>query len=158
MARKPAAPAETQAIAVRTKTDLKQRLERAAAAAGRSLATEVELRLESTFADTHNTAMSMEEAVGFFALHVGGEHNLAFALAVGALLQFYESMSGKSWRANDSTKAEVERLLLDQIPRWLKEPPVPIDRQHVERFEKLWTFLLKNAPRSGRVGDFGDQK
>lgn len=46
MARKPAAPAARQSIGIRPKTELKQALEKIAAENGRSLAQEVERRLE----------------------------------------------------------------------------------------------------------------
>jgi hypothetical protein len=148
-----------QSIAVRTRTDLKQRLESAAAASGKSLAQEVEDRLEKTFAEPHGEdAMTMEEAIGFFALQVGGDYNLSFSLAVGALLHFVEMTRGKSWRSDEDTKREVERLLLEQIPRWIADPPARIDERRRELLEKQWDFLLRNVKRAKRVGNFGDDE
>ena len=158
MGRKRIEGPERQSIAVRTRTDLKQRLESAAAAAGRSLAQEVEERLEKTFAGRHGEeTMTMEEAIGFFALNVGGEHNLSFSLAVGELLNFVERTREKSWRTDEATKKEAERMLLEQIPRWIAEPPAPIDARRRERMEMAWRFLLKNGKIAKRVGDFGEE-
>lgn len=94
---RPALPSEQkrQQIGVRTSPTLKQALEQAAGANGRSVAQEAEWRLERSIEDEQRA---------------GGEHNASLLRIVAAEIEKIEQLTKKRWTKDLATWAAVARM------------------------------------------------
>jgi hypothetical protein len=160
MSRKVGSEGRQAPITLRTTFELRDRVEQAAKSAGRSIAQEVEHRLENSFEQRPAYTMTPEDALTLFTLLVGNdERNLAFSLQVGSTLNYVSQMSGKSWYSSQETRDEVRKLLIqDLVPRLIENPPEI--GEHLRRtILNLWPFLTGErsleGSRSARLLEVG---
>ena len=83
-------------LSIRTSNELRQKLNDATEASGRTLTQEVEMRLERSFLRDEFT---------------GGSRTTAFLDAVGALIRELEIERNTSWTSDGETWREVEGLI-----------------------------------------------
>jgi hypothetical protein len=149
--RPPKADAEKrQQIGVRTSADLKARLERAAAANGRSVAQEAELRLIQSFENDD----------------LLGPTNRSTFIRMAAQIARAEAATGKSW-LTDLTTYCAAGLLMDRVRRQSRPLPggLPVEPSEYHKavdaeyeFTALKAVLARyKVVRSTLAGMFGDQ-
>jgi hypothetical protein len=128
--RKDDADAKRATIATRVTQDLRSKLEEASAQSGRSLAQEIEIRLERSleFASIVDAAMSaaqsaIDQSYAMLVGLAGGEDNFSVAVYLGYSASLIERQTGKSWKDDEATRHKVEAHLLSIIPGALRDPP-----------------------------------
>jgi hypothetical protein len=116
-------------LGFRTTREIRERLEKAAAASGRSLAQEVELRLERSFhfdEMTTNLAEQVRQMIERTLVEaVGGPGNFSVVAQLGYLMRYEEQRAGAQWRENEAVRHRVEAQMLSVIPGLLRSPPRP---------------------------------
>jgi hypothetical protein len=119
-------------LGMRTSKETRERLEEAAAKSGRSLAQEVEIRLERSFefahwmqymAESFKDVLKQQEA-GLVEL-AGGPDNFAVAMRLAYVMTIEAEEAGGNWRDNEEVRHRVEARLLATIPGILRNPPAP---------------------------------
>lgn len=105
----PKPDAKRYSIGFRTTKDLKDALDTAAAESGRSLAQEVEHRLELSF--------FREQEI------YGGPHTEALVKALGMTIQLIEANRGKRWTEDADTAAEMIAAVEGIIRALVAVPP-----------------------------------
>lgn len=123
-------------LMVRTTTGLRSKLNEAADASGRSLAQEVELRLERSFefqkmmdntldtvgASVREVANTVESRMCDM---VGGDAAFSIWVYLGRAISAAEWESGKSFFEDEATRHDAEQRILSRIPHVFRNPPAP---------------------------------
>src|SRR4051794_32171408 len=118
----PKGPGQRVPVMTRTTRELRDQLEKAASTSGRSLAQEVELRLERSFDPVD-----------------------AFARLVGGLAQVAEAITGRPWRTDPETLDILQGLVFHQFEALRVDPTGAHLAQEARRAHRLW---LENAWRN----------
>ena len=118
----PKGPGERVPVMSRTTRELRAKLEQAASVSGRSLAQEVELRLERSFDPVDS-----------------------FARLVGGLAQVAEVLTGRAWRTDPETLYILEGLVLRQFDALRVDPDGVRLADEARRAHRMW---LENAWRN----------
>lgn len=100
--------AKNETLATRISGDLREQLDRAAAAKGRSLSNEVGIRLDRSFQEEHLEQDIVER--------LGGRKTFGLLLAIAGLIEEIESITMERWHDDPYTAAAIA----DAIPVVLK--------------------------------------
>lgn len=96
-------------INMRTTKEVREKLEAASRWSGRSLAQEVEYRIEQAFRD--------EAAESDY---MGGPHNVALTRLIGTVVAALEASRGRKWTENNVVLADAEALISLILPDYMK--------------------------------------
>lgn len=137
---KPKAGQNRVGMMVRIAPDIRERLEKSAEQAGRSLGQEVELRLDrsfelvsiidSTIKQTLNAAVELtKDGLAQTESHLinmaGGDDLFLLWAKLSLVIQEIEYETGKSIREDEETRNRAERELLGAIPGVFRRLPMP---------------------------------
>jgi hypothetical protein len=118
----PQGPGQRVPVMTRTTQELRDQLEKAASTSGRSLAQEVELRLERSFDPVDS-----------------------FARLVGGLAQVAEAITGRPWRTDPETLDILQGLVFQQFEALRVDPTGAHLAHEARRAHRMW---LENAWRN----------
>ncbi len=107
---------------MRSTRELRERLEREAADSGRSLAQEVEFRLERSFEEEKSQAAISDEAVGGVYASFGKLETFLVARLLANAIQTIEAVTGKNWMDDPEVHRQTQeacKTILDAF-----RPPV----------------------------------
>ncbi len=139
--RPPAGPYEgkRKTLSTRITPELRDKLEAASKASGRSLSQEIELRLDRSF----ETDVQLHEAFG-------GEHLYALARMIAAILALIESTSGKTWKTDRQTFEEV-KAVIDKTLEALgpTAPTAPNDQKLLDYADSLGEVITSTVLGKG---------
>lgn len=114
-------------LSLRTSPELRDKVEKAAERATRSLAQEVEFRLEMSFRSDSL---------------LGGEHNHRLIKMLNGVIQTVEGRTGKSWREDAPTfygvKAAVERVMKANVPPRKQEAEEDDHAKTMQTLKAAW--------------------
>src|ERR1700680_1847490 len=97
------------ALNLKATREMRQELERAARASGRSLTQEVEYRLEESFSRSEGMRTAF-----------GGEHQSKLVQALLLAIWLIELESGKSWKTDQDTMQRVQHAASEIVPAIFK--------------------------------------
>ena len=115
---------------MRTTRELRERLEREAADSGRSLAQEVEARLERSFAEEKSRAAISDEAVGGVYASFGKPETFLVARLLANAIHTIEAVTGKNWMDDPKAHRQTQEAcknILDAFRPPGGEGPMGID-------------------------------
>lgn len=128
---------------MRTTQDVRDRLEAAATLSGRSLAQEVERRLEQSF----ETKQTKSE-------RYGGEHNVALLECLGFLIKGVEHMCGGTWASDPFAHQQVQSAIATLLEAFA--PPPTEGPPPFRLVEQLATNMqLSDEMRGDLLSDIG---
>ncbi|GGH12607.1 hypothetical protein GCM10007036_10590 [Alsobacter metallidurans] len=117
-------------LGFRTTRELRAKLEEAADASGRSLAQEMEIRLERSFDFVQIVDRAIKTTIAATSAMVeekrlsavGGSHNAQLGELIAYIAFLVEAEREKRWTEDQDTRHAVESRLLSMIPRLLRNP------------------------------------
>ena len=115
---------------MRTTRELRERLEREAADSGRSLAQEIEFRLERSFAEEKSQAEISDEAVGGFYTSFGKLETFLVARLLANAIHTIEAVTGKNWMDDPEAHRQTQeacKTILDAFRPPDGKGPIGID-------------------------------
>ena len=93
---------------MRTTRELRRHLEKAAANSGRSLAQEIEIRLERSFTEAANLQWAYEKIIGDEALH-------RVIMMASSLIRISQEETGVPWHQDPGLRKEAAELYWTQL-------------------------------------------
>jgi uncharacterized protein (DUF1778 family) len=134
-----ASEARRAALNMKTTVDLRERLEKAAAASGRALTHEVEHRIEKSFLE--------DELRAYRALKEGDEPTRQLGESIQLTIGLLNNRFEENWQNSYAARAAVRRALDVLLQRWFDLNPLPepddAEGERAKRMEGTAGFIAK---------------